>query len=961
MTWNAAGLSNREDALAHLLVTYRVDVAIVTEAELSVSLAPNYALKGFTTFLPRVGKREKTRVVALVKSDLAISANARLRHDLMSAPVQTVWLDLKLPQGGSLVIGGVYRQWLDAAADQREHLDTVCAQVLAASEVAKSLVFLGDFNLDQHRPDDATYRYRSLLGVLNEGMTAAGLDYVPTPPTWRSNGLYGGNHRTSCIDHIYYKGEVSGVAVLPDAITDHLPIVARVEAAGRRAVTIENIVRRNFKAIGRAELEAALQQWPWSNIYAIMDVEDALKFVLDGIVAALDVVAPMKAIRVKRGDDLYLSPETLALMRVRDQASGKDYRSLRNRVSSLVKRDRLRSSMAKLSKANGDPKILWRLANEAMGKSKSTLPASLEIGGVATVGAIGAATAMGDFYVDKIDALREGLSESPPPPSDWPCQSIRFGFSFANAGKVSRVVKGMGSTEAVGLDGIPMSVLKKGIEVLAPPVAHLVNRSFSSGVVPRGFKCGLVNPIHKGKGKNPVERSSYRPVSILPALSKVIEVIAKMDVQSHLVKTNALPNSQWGFRPNRSSTAALATAHAKWTQGSKEGNVVGIMAFDLSSAFDTVDKKQLLPKLQALGVEGSALDWFDSYLSDGRQCVEWNGTRSDFNVVKFGVRQGSILGPLLYLILVADMPDCLGIGEDYNSGYADDTAIWAIGNLAHVRRTLNERAETFLRFATGNGLVLNASKTQLLVGGKVRPADLEDFSVQVGAVEVRPSSELELLGVKFDSKLSTSPHDTALAKSAHERASLIAKIAHYIPRGAYLSQLAKALLVGKVSYALAAVASPRLDPGATKLTAACKPVQVALNDVARTILGKKRDDHIEASILLHRAGIPSYNNLIVRAMAMEAWKAFHSDDGGSGDRNLVGKLIFPNPRKTPIDDSSRMTRAEKAGEVKITLRGENTFIVHAATIWNKSPELRTALTKGAARTVARKIANTSPF
>ena len=859
MTWNAGGLSNKENSLAHLLATYKVDVAIITETELSVSIAPNYALNGFTTFLPMVEDGEKTRVVALVRSDLAIKANARLRHDIMSSPVQTVWVDLRLPKGGSLVVGGVYRQWLDYPV-QREHLNIICTQVLAASEGAKSIIVLGDFNLDQHRPDDATYRYRSLLRILNERMTAAGLDYAPTPPTWRSNALYEGCHRTSCIDHIFYKGNVSRVAILPNAISDHYPLVARVEGAGRKAVAVENIVRRNFKAIRQADLEAALQRWPWSDIHVVEDVEDALKFVLGGIVGALDIVAPLKAIRVKRGDDLYLSAETLALMKVRDQASGQEYRLLRNRVSSLVKRDRLRSNLVKLNKANGDPKLLWRLANEAMGKSRSSLPASLEIGGVPTVGAVEAATAMGDFYVEKVDALRDGLSDSPPPPSDWPCQSTRFRFSFANAGKVSRVVRGMGSTEAIGLDGIPMSVLRKGIEVLAPPIAHLVNRSFASGVVPRGFKCGLVLPVHKGKGKNPAVRESYRPVSILPALSKIIEVIAKMDVQSHLLLINALPGSQWGFRPNRSSTAALATAHAKWIQGSKEGNVVGILAFDLSSAFDTVDKEQLLPKLRALGVGGAALDWFASYLSDGRQCVEWNGSRSDLKMVKFGVRQGSILGPLLYLILVADMPDCLGIGEDFNSGYADDTAIWAIGNLDYVRRTLNERAATFLKFATGNGLVLNASKTQLLVGGKVRPAALEDFSVRVGDVEVLPSSELELLGVKFDSKFSTSPHDAALAKSAHERASLIAKIAHYIPRGAYLSQLAKGLLVGKVNYALAAVASPRLDPGATELPAACKPVQVALNDAARTILGKRRDDRIKVPVLLHRAGLPSYNN-----------------------------------------------------------------------------------------------------
>eukprot|EP00095_Tigriopus_kingsejongensis_P012357 maker-scaffold198_size266703-snap-gene-1.29 protein:Tk12357 transcript:maker-scaffold198_size266703-snap-gene-1.29-mRNA-1 annotation:"hypothetical protein BRAFLDRAFT_82878" len=129
----------------------------------------------------------------------------------------------------------------------------------------------------------------------------------------------------------------------------------------------------------------------------------------------------------------------------------------------------------------------------------------------------------------------------------------------------------------------------------------------------------------------------------------------------------------FGFRPKRSSTGALAVAQAEWIRGAQNGDVVGVLAFDLSSAFDTVDKAQLLPKLKALGVGGTQLAWFESYLSGGRQCVNWDGTRLDFSNVTFGVRQGSILGPILYLVLGSDMPDFLGIGERDDVCYADDT------------------------------------------------------------------------------------------------------------------------------------------------------------------------------------------------------------------------------------------------------------------------------------------------
>ncbi|QQP39010.1 Rna-directed dna polymerase from mobile element jockey-like protein, partial [Caligus rogercresseyi] len=157
------------------------------------------------------------------------------------------------------------------------------------------------------------------------------------------------------------------------------------------------------------------------------------------------------------------------------------------------------------------------------------------------------------------------------------------------------------------------------------------------------------------------------PVCILPALSKILETVVKTDFEIHLAKTEALPNTQFGFRRGRSTTTALATAHAKWLKAEQRGRVVGVLGFDLSAAFDTVDQLQLLPKLKKLGIEGMQLEWFKSYLSGGSQRVVWNGAESDFLNVKYGVRQGSILGPILYLVLVADVTSCVGIGDEENS------------------------------------------------------------------------------------------------------------------------------------------------------------------------------------------------------------------------------------------------------------------------------------------------------
>jgi hypothetical protein len=291
-----------------------------------------------------------------------------------------------------------------------------------------------------------------------------------------------------------------------------------------------------------------------------------------------------------------------------------------------------------------------------------------------------------------------------------------FEFTFATAGKIATIIRGLMATEAMGIDDILTSLLKKGVEVLAGLILHLVNHSLAEGRVPEAFKVGKVFPIFKGKGKAREDPASYRPMSILPAMSKILEKSVKADLEDHLSKVNGLPGVQYRFRPRRSCTSALAHAHAGWLTSAKRGQVVGIMAFDLSAAFDTVAAEQLLPKLQSLGVSGRALDWFKSYLTGGSQQVSWEGTLSDLIAVRYGVRQGSILGPILFLVVISDMANALGIGDDENVVYADDTTIWQTGKtVAEVVDKLTGKAARIAEWSRGSGLTMNASKTQLLL------------------------------------------------------------------------------------------------------------------------------------------------------------------------------------------------------------------------------------------------------
>jgi hypothetical protein len=162
----------------------------------------------------------------------------------------------------------------------------------------------------------------------------------------------------------------------------------------------------------------------------------------------------------------------------------------------------------------------------------------------------------------------------------------------------------------------------------------------------------------------------------------------------------------------------------------------------------------------------------------------------------------------------------------------------------------------------------------------------------VDGTAVNPGRELELLGVRFDAKLTTLPHDSSVDASARQQAAMINRLALHLPRGAYLQQ------VGKVGYAIAAVVAPRLEGDTAQPTAGLSTVQVAINDTARSVTGNKRTDHIRIPDLLNRAGLPDVNALAIHALAMETWKAYHSSDGPNGSRNALGNVLSLPPPLT---------------------------------------------------------------
>ena len=334
------------------------------------------------------------------------------------------------------------------------------------------------------------------------------------------------------------------------------------------------------------------------------------------------------------------------------------------------------------------------------------------------------------------------------------------------------------TSKASGADGISATVLKNCAPELSPVLSKLFNISLSSKTVPTEWKRAHVVAVPKKGSKQ--DPSNYRPISLLPIISKVMEGCISDHIRKYLDKNQLLCDTQYGFREKRSTVDMLAYITQWWNDCLDTQQEVRIIALDIKKAFDRVWHQGLLAKLTSFGICGDLHSWISSFLANRQQAVVLDGFISTPKALSAGVPQGSVLGPLLFLMFIDDLASHLD--NDLHL-FADDSTLHAViknpADRAMCTDSLQKDLHAVEKWASDWCITFNASKTEEMIISRKR--DKTHPPLHFMGSQLKPTKSITLLGVVITNTLTWTPYITYLAKKTAKRLYILSRSRDLLP------------------------------------------------------------------------------------------------------------------------------------------------------------------------------------
>ena len=563
------------------------------------------------------------------------------------------------------------------------------------------------------------------------------------------------------------------VSVDPAGIfSDHALVTCVVPVTVGQDDVVERIVR-GWRRVDREVLRSALQNSPLCHPVSEKADVDELFAVYDSVLTDIaDRLAPLHSIRRRSGhlapwfdDRCRQARRQCRRLERRYRRTGTDddrrrwIEGVRNRFQ-LYRTVKQEYWLNRLSQHGRSSSPIWRSLSSLFGR-KRDIAAPNDY----------TAEDFASFFARKVDTVRAATADKPPPPSAAAAHCSLSTFHELSEADVRRLIMSS-SIKSSTLDPLPTFLLREFVDVLLPYVARMVNSSLRQGRLPDSQKHAIVTPLLKRPGLDTADMANYRPVSNVTFMSKIVERAVNQQLQQYLTDNDLLPRYQSAYRRHHSTETAMLRVLSDVLTAADAQKVTMLSLLDLSAAFDCVDHQILLQRLRHdFGLTDTVLAWMTSFVTGRSQQVVCKNQLSTVQPVQNGVPQGSVLGPILFVLYTAEIGRIVARHGLMFHQYADDCQIYVATSVTTAHSAVDQLSRCIHDvevWMSASRLRLNASKTQVLwLGSRYNIDRLTVHDVQVVTSTVGVVSSARDLGVVIDSQLSMADHVASVCRSAY--------------------------------------------------------------------------------------------------------------------------------------------------------------------------------------------------
>ena len=605
----------------------------------------------------------------------------------------------------------------------------------------------------------------------------------------------------SLIDHIYVTDTnfVQEVKVPKIALSDHYPVCISWKKSGIIPKNGENniIIYRDATNFNQTDFINNLNTC-LLDIEQIDEVNEAVNTLTMSFRSTLDKHAVLKQKRVKINRiqpawfNAHIKTVILARNKAKRKGNKEEFKLLRNRVVSMIKTAKSQHYRNAINSNKGNSKSLWKHMRELTGQKSVKTPNAITLNDTLCNDPQVISDEFNKYFTQVAeDILNSHQSlqkvekyETPHALHDFIARklpnNVHYDFPGVTEEEIYKALKSLDVTKAIGMDEMSAKYISLAAPVLARHLSRIINISYLNETFPDLWKHAKVFPIFKSGTKT--ELNNYRPISILTILSKIIDKHAHDTLYAFLCKYDLISPYQSGFRKHHSCETGLTSLMNKWHTYIDQNKIIGCVNIDLRKAFDLINHEILCKKLKLYGCSDMSIAWIKSYLMNRKQTVCLNKCFSPSLNIPHGVPQGSILGPLLFILYINDLPLCLQNTNIHM--YADDTALYVIGSdVNEINYLLNNDLTNVSKWFDCNRLIINESKTNcMLICNKQRRTRLasDQLSVYIKHSMINNVSHHNVLGITIDHSLKFNVHVDNVCKRISRLRFLLGKINCYL-------------------------------------------------------------------------------------------------------------------------------------------------------------------------------------